>query len=135
MKLSTYLPIHRVRHMEIKVANLTSYRERCHCCDCTMKTYNFSPWHPREKELRICCSTTMIPPIPLDRQDGERATSGGSRSQWHPKGLSQERLTFPNPEVGVGSSFRVLLELFFSGSENVNEFLECIENSQVLRDT
>ncbi|GFT25129.1 hypothetical protein TNCV_180251 [Trichonephila clavipes] len=55
----------------------------------------------------------LFPATSLARQDGEEATSGGSRLQRHSKGLSQGRLPFSNPEIGVGSSFRVLPELFF----------------------
>ncbi|GFV98826.1 uncharacterized protein TNCV_2913431 [Trichonephila clavipes] len=71
----------------------------------------------------------VFPPTLLGGQDGEEATSGGNLSKWPPTGLSQGRLTFPNLEIGVGSSFRVLPELFFSELENVDEFLECIENN------
>ncbi|GFS84618.1 uncharacterized protein NPIL_179801 [Nephila pilipes] len=38
------------------------------------------------------------------------------------------RPTYPNPEIGVSSSFGVLPEIFFSGKENVSEFLDSIEN-------
>ncbi|GFU48184.1 uncharacterized protein NPIL_85921 [Nephila pilipes] len=41
--------------------------------------------------------------------------------------FSQWRPTYPNPEIGVGSSFRVLPEIFFSGRENVSEFLDNID--------
>ncbi|GFU03913.1 uncharacterized protein NPIL_469271 [Nephila pilipes] len=37
------------------------------------------------------------------------------------------RPTYPNPEIGVSSSFRVLPENFFSGKENVSEFLNSID--------
>ncbi|GFT69123.1 uncharacterized protein NPIL_139621 [Nephila pilipes] len=33
----------------------------------------------------------------------------------------------PNPEIGVGSSFRVFPEFFFSGKENVSEFSDSID--------
>ncbi|GFU79018.1 retrovirus-related Pol polyprotein from transposon 17.6 [Trichonephila clavipes] len=69
----------------------------------------------------------LFPPT-LCMQGCDRETSGGSRLQLHPVGLSQWRLSFPNPEIGVGFSFRVLPELF-SGSKNLYEFLECIENN------
>ncbi|GFS67017.1 uncharacterized protein NPIL_21091 [Nephila pilipes] len=38
------------------------------------------------------------------------------------------RPTYPNPGMGVGSSFGVLPEFFFSGKENVLELLDSIEN-------
>ncbi|GFS69646.1 uncharacterized protein NPIL_312861 [Nephila pilipes] len=34
---------------------------------------------------------------------------------------------YPNPEIGICSSFRVLPEIFFSGKENVLEFLDSID--------
>ncbi|GFS73166.1 uncharacterized protein NPIL_483901 [Nephila pilipes] len=43
--------------------------------------------------------------------------------QWHPLCPA-----YPNPKIGVGSSYRVLLEKKFSGKENVSEFLDSIDN-------
>ncbi|GFS69855.1 uncharacterized protein NPIL_641871, partial [Nephila pilipes] len=37
------------------------------------------------------------------------------------------RPTYPSPEMRVGSSFQVLPEIFFSGKENVSEFLDSID--------
>ncbi|GFU60992.1 uncharacterized protein NPIL_498991 [Nephila pilipes] len=42
--------------------------------------------------------------------------------QWRPVCI-----VYPNPEIGVGSSFRVLPEKKFSGKENVSEFLDSID--------
>ncbi|GFS79635.1 hypothetical protein TNCV_4241111, partial [Trichonephila clavipes] len=42
------------------------------------------------------------------RQDDEEATSGVESLHWRLTGLSQGHLNFPNPEIGVGSGFRVL---------------------------
>ncbi|GFS79593.1 uncharacterized protein NPIL_276911 [Nephila pilipes] len=42
--------------------------------------------------------------------------------------LIQWRTAYPNPEIGVGSSFRVLPEIFFSGKKNELEFLDSIDN-------
>ncbi|GFY27971.1 uncharacterized protein TNCV_4563271 [Trichonephila clavipes] len=39
-----------------------------------------------------------------------------------------------NPEFRVGSNFRIIPEQYFSGVENVVEFLENIDNN-ILRDT
>ncbi|GFU03892.1 uncharacterized protein NPIL_469161 [Nephila pilipes] len=41
--------------------------------------------------------------------------------------FSQWRPVYRNPEIGGGSSFRVLPENFFSGKENVSEFLNSID--------
>ncbi|GFU24291.1 uncharacterized protein NPIL_441371 [Nephila pilipes] len=41
---------------------------------------------------------------------------------------------YPNPEIGVGSSFRVLPEILFSGKENVSEFLDSIEYGVVFHE-
>ncbi|GFT05096.1 uncharacterized protein NPIL_212291 [Nephila pilipes] len=38
---------------------------------------------------------------------------------------------YPNPEIGIGSSFRVLPDFFFHGKENVSEFLDSIDNDVV----
>ncbi|GFS65662.1 uncharacterized protein NPIL_322031, partial [Nephila pilipes] len=38
---------------------------------------------------------------------------------------------YPNPEIGVGLSFRVLPDFFFPGKENVSEFLDSIDNDVV----
>ncbi|GFT41029.1 uncharacterized protein NPIL_437791 [Nephila pilipes] len=46
----------------------------------------------------------------------------------HQKSL-QWRPVYPNPEIGVGSSLRVLPEIFFSGKENVSEFLDSIDSN------
>ncbi|GFY15413.1 uncharacterized protein TNCV_1572241 [Trichonephila clavipes] len=40
-----------------------------------------------------------------------------------------------NPEFRVGSNFRIIPEQYFSGMENVAEFLENIDNNLTLRDT
>ncbi|GFX39448.1 transposable element Tc3 transposase [Trichonephila clavipes] len=73
--------------------------------------------------------SAFISPTPLGSQGVEGVTSGISRSQWHPTGLFEGRSTFPNPEIRVGSNFRVLPKLLFSESEHVVEFLDCIEKN------
>ncbi|GFW09377.1 uncharacterized protein TNCV_2066351 [Trichonephila clavipes] len=40
-----------------------------------------------------------------------------------------------NPEFRVGSNFRIIPEQYFSGVENVAEFLESIDNSLTYYDT
>ncbi|GFT45270.1 uncharacterized protein TNCV_2123511 [Trichonephila clavipes] len=70
-----------------------------------------------------------LPPTALGRQVIEEATPRARSLHWRSMGLSQWHLNFPDPEIGIGSGLRVLPELFFSGSENVEEFLECIENN------
>ncbi|GFT66065.1 uncharacterized protein NPIL_422961 [Nephila pilipes] len=46
----------------------------------------------------------------------------------------QWRTVYPNPERGVGSSFRVLPEKKISGKENVSEFLDSIDNKVLYYD-
>ncbi|GFV32438.1 RNA-directed DNA polymerase from mobile element jockey [Trichonephila clavipes] len=60
---------------------------------------------------------------------GERVSPMEGVPHWHPTPFANGHLNFPNPEVGGASSFRVLPELYFSGSENVEEFLEGVENN------
>ncbi|GFU86197.1 uncharacterized protein TNCV_368551 [Trichonephila clavipes] len=43
--------------------------------------------------------------------------------QWHPA-----RFNFPKPEVGSAAGLRGLTEVYFSRSENVDEFIEDIDN-------
>ncbi|GFY28282.1 uncharacterized protein TNCV_4396161 [Trichonephila clavipes] len=65
-----------------------------------------------------------LPQINLCVQGG---TQGGSHS-------GAQRTS--NPEFRVGSNFRVIPEQYFSGMENVSEFLENIDNNlNILRDT
>ncbi|GFV13789.1 uncharacterized protein TNCV_3958041 [Trichonephila clavipes] len=40
-----------------------------------------------------------------------------------------------NPEFRVRSNFRIIPEQYFSGVENVVEFLENMDNNNILRDT
>ncbi|GFT25281.1 uncharacterized protein NPIL_241561 [Nephila pilipes] len=58
--------------------------------------------------------STLPSDYPTLRAKGEKTL------QWRP--------VYPNPEIGVGSSFRVLPEFFFSGKEIVSEFLDSIDN-------
>ncbi|GFU61305.1 uncharacterized protein TNCV_5033501 [Trichonephila clavipes] len=47
----------------------------------------------------------LFHPTSVGRQDCEEATSGGSRLQWSPTGLSQGRLNFLNPEIEAPTDF------------------------------
>ncbi|GFY31800.1 uncharacterized protein TNCV_4201091 [Trichonephila clavipes] len=47
----------------------------------------------------------------------------GRLSQWHPT-----RFNLYDPEIRNARGFKVLPEVYFSGSENVTEFLEGIDN-------
>ncbi|GFX10157.1 hypothetical protein TNCV_1865551 [Trichonephila clavipes] len=52
---------------------------------------------------------------------------------WNP-GVPHSGVQRVNPEFRVGSNFRIIPEQYFSGMENVAEFLENIDNN-ILRDT
>ncbi|GFX69469.1 uncharacterized protein TNCV_380381 [Trichonephila clavipes] len=43
--------------------------------------------------------------------------------------LRPTRYNFPNPEVGGAAGLRILPEVYFSGSENVEDFLEGVDNN------
>ncbi|GFX19777.1 uncharacterized protein TNCV_2076841 [Trichonephila clavipes] len=51
------------------------------------------------------------------------------RPGWNPGGSHSGAQRTSNPEFRVGSNFRVIPEQYFSGVENVSEFLENIDNN------
>ncbi|GFX71018.1 uncharacterized protein TNCV_2706211 [Trichonephila clavipes] len=64
-------------------------------------------------------------PTPLDHEDNleVRHHQRANALQWRPT-----RFNFPNPEVGGAAGLSGLPEVYFSGSENVEEFIEGIDN-------
>ncbi|GFU98887.1 uncharacterized protein TNCV_3381331 [Trichonephila clavipes] len=50
-------------------------------------------------------------------------------SGWNPGGSHSGAQRTSNPEFRVGTNFRVIPEQYFSGVENVSEFLENIDNN------
>ncbi|GFV28697.1 uncharacterized protein TNCV_3986471 [Trichonephila clavipes] len=60
---------------------------------------------------------------------GERLSPTDGAPHWCPTRYANGHLNFPNPEARGASGFRVLPEHYFSGSENVEEFLEGVENN------
>ncbi|GFU86182.1 uncharacterized protein TNCV_368401 [Trichonephila clavipes] len=66
----------------------------------------------------------IIPEISKSRYNLEvRHRTRANALQWRPS-----RFNFPNPEVGRAAGLRGLPEFYFSGSENVDEFIEDIDN-------
>ncbi|GFY23894.1 uncharacterized protein TNCV_3536881 [Trichonephila clavipes] len=64
-------------------------------------------------------------PTPLGHEDNLEVKHHprADTSQWHPS-----RLNFSHSEVGGAAGFGGLPEVYFSGSENVEEFIEGIDN-------
>ncbi|GFT98786.1 uncharacterized protein TNCV_3792271 [Trichonephila clavipes] len=74
--------------------------------------------------IRAASSSSFIP-TPLAHADnqGEGHPRGGAPLHWRPT-----KFNLYDPEVRGANGFSVLPEVCFSGSENVNEFLEGINN-------
>ncbi|GFY22935.1 uncharacterized protein TNCV_2181961 [Trichonephila clavipes] len=69
-------------------------------------------------------SSSYVNPTPLAHADTSRGyTSKGGTSQWRPT-----RCNLYDPEMRNTRGFNVWPEVYFSGSENVTEFLEGIDN-------
>ncbi|GFX75438.1 uncharacterized protein TNCV_2547091 [Trichonephila clavipes] len=69
-------------------------------------------------------SSSYVNPTPLAHADTSRdVLSRRSTSQWRPT-----RFNLYDPEMGNVRGFNVWPEVYFSGSENVTEFLEGIDN-------
>ncbi|GFT65606.1 uncharacterized protein TNCV_869071 [Trichonephila clavipes] len=76
------------------------------------------------------CRGGSFIPLRVGRVDsGERVSPTEEILHWHQTRFANGHLNFPNPEVGGASGFRFLLELYFSGNENVAEFLKVVENN------
>ncbi|GFW02268.1 uncharacterized protein TNCV_2383911 [Trichonephila clavipes] len=67
-------------------------------------------------------SSSFVNPMPLAHADTQRELQGGL-SQWRPT-----RLNLYDTEMRNARGFNLLPEVYFSGSENVTEFLEGIDN-------
>ncbi|GFX21054.1 uncharacterized protein TNCV_4882861 [Trichonephila clavipes] len=68
-------------------------------------------------------SSSFVNPTPLANADTPRDIHPkGGISQWCPT-----RFNLYDPEMRNARGFNVLPEVYFSGSENVNEFLEGID--------
>ncbi|GFW91430.1 uncharacterized protein TNCV_3375961 [Trichonephila clavipes] len=72
-----------------------------------------------------------FPPTDLGRLDDEEVSPGVRSLYWHSMGSSLRHPNFPNPEIGVGSGLKVFHEYLFSGSENVDKFLDGIESNLI----
>ncbi|GFY35857.1 uncharacterized protein TNCV_4842321 [Trichonephila clavipes] len=69
-------------------------------------------------------SSSFVNPTPLAHADTPRdILPRGGTSQWSPT-----RFNLYDPEMRNARGFNVLPEVYFSGSENANEFLEGIDN-------
>ncbi|GFW97137.1 uncharacterized protein TNCV_631421 [Trichonephila clavipes] len=69
-------------------------------------------------------SSSFVIPTPLAHADTPRdILSREEISQWRPT-----RFNLYDPEMRNAREFNVLLEVYFSGSENVTEFLEGFDN-------
>ncbi|GFX96364.1 uncharacterized protein TNCV_2054831 [Trichonephila clavipes] len=69
-------------------------------------------------------SSSYVNPTPLAHADTSRdVLPRGGTSQWHPT-----RFNLYDPEMRNARGFNVWPEVYFSGSENVTEFLEGIDN-------
>ncbi|GFW16755.1 uncharacterized protein TNCV_1639911 [Trichonephila clavipes] len=69
-------------------------------------------------------SSSFVNPTPLAHADTSRdVLPRGGTSQWRPT-----RFNLYDPEMRNARGFNVLPEVYFSGSENVTEFLEGIDN-------
>ncbi|GFW04067.1 uncharacterized protein TNCV_2051831 [Trichonephila clavipes] len=72
----------------------------------------------------IIFKISYVNPIPLADADNSRdAFPRGGKSQWH-----TTRYNLYDPELRNARGFNVWPEAYFSGSENVTEFLEGIDN-------
>ncbi|GFW13474.1 uncharacterized protein TNCV_1209401 [Trichonephila clavipes] len=69
-------------------------------------------------------SSSSVNPTPLVHADNQRDVHprGGGISHWR-----KTRFNLYGPKIRSASGFN-LLPVYFSGSENVSEFLECIDN-------
>ncbi|GFW02581.1 uncharacterized protein TNCV_2455961 [Trichonephila clavipes] len=69
-------------------------------------------------------SSSSVNPTPLAHADAQRDNHPrGQLSQWRPT-----RFNLYDPEIRNARGFNVFPEVYFSGSENVTEFLEGIDN-------
>ncbi|GFW00160.1 uncharacterized protein TNCV_2914421 [Trichonephila clavipes] len=70
-------------------------------------------------------SGSSFTPTPLGHEDNLGV-------RYHPRGNPLQRcpsrFNFPHPEVGGAAVLGVLQEVYFSGSENVKDFIEDIDN-------
>ncbi|GFW16972.1 uncharacterized protein TNCV_2761001 [Trichonephila clavipes] len=68
--------------------------------------------------------SSFVDPTPLVHADASRdVLPRGGTSQWHPT-----RFNLYDPEMRNARGFNVWPEVYFSGSENITEFLEGIDN-------
>ncbi|GFU76368.1 uncharacterized protein TNCV_2158751 [Trichonephila clavipes] len=73
----------------------------------------------------MATSGSSFTPTPLGHEEnvGVGQPSRANALQWHPT-----RFNSPNAEVRGAVGLRVLPEVYFSGSENVDDFIEGIDN-------
>ncbi|GFT78319.1 uncharacterized protein TNCV_3946171 [Trichonephila clavipes] len=73
---------------------------------------------------------SLFTPTPLGHVDNSevRHHPRAHALQWRPA-----RFNFPNPEVGGAAGLSVLPEVYFSGSKNVEDFLEGIDNNKFFK--
>ncbi|GFW70904.1 uncharacterized protein TNCV_2864991 [Trichonephila clavipes] len=76
-------------------------------------------------------NNSYVNPTPLAHADTSRdVLPRGGTSQWHPT-----RLNLYDPEMRNARGFNVWPEVYFSGSENVTEFLEALDWYQIFGST
>ncbi|GFW93692.1 uncharacterized protein TNCV_4542191 [Trichonephila clavipes] len=72
----------------------------------------------------MATSGSSFTPTPLGHEDNLVGHHPRANAlQWHPA-----RFNFPNPVVGGAEGLRVLPGVYFSESENVDDFIEGIDN-------
>ncbi|GFV34554.1 uncharacterized protein TNCV_1448601 [Trichonephila clavipes] len=77
----------------------------------------------------MATSGSSFTPSPLGREENVEVGQHlrGHALQWRPS-----RFNFPNPDVGGAAGLRVLPEVYFSGSKNVDDFIEGLDNHMKL---